>query len=52
VASWLELLPRWAARLGAAVLVLDHVVKNVETRGRWATGSQHKLAGLDGVPSL
>lgn len=49
VASWLALLPRWAARLGPAVLVLDHVVKDSESRGRWATGSQHKLAGLDGV---
>lgn len=49
VAAWLELLPRWAARLGPAVLVLDHVVKNEESRGRWATGSQHKLAGLDGA---
>jgi hypothetical protein len=49
VASWLALLPRWAARLGPAVLVLDHVVKDAENRGRWATGSQHKLAGLDGV---
>jgi hypothetical protein len=49
VASWLALLPRWAAKLGPAVLVLDHVVKDSENRGRWATGSQHKLAGLDGV---
>ncbi len=49
VAAWLELLPRWAARLGPAVLVIDHVVKDPESRGRWATGSQHKLAGLDGA---
>jgi hypothetical protein len=49
IASWLALLPRWAARQGLTVLVLDHVVKDTETRGRWATGSQHKLAGLDGV---
>lgn len=49
VATWLELLPRWAARLGPAVLVIDHVVKDAESRGRWATGSQHKLAGLDGA---
>ncbi len=52
VARWLELLPRWAARLGPAVLVLDHVTKDTETRGRWATGSGHKLAGLDGVAYL
>ncbi len=49
ISTWLELLPRWAARLGPAVLVLDHVVKDTESRGRWATGSAHKLAGLDGV---
>lgn len=49
VAAWLEMLPRWAVKLGPAVVVLDHVVKDAETRGRWATGSQHKLAGLDGV---
>lgn len=49
VATWLDLLPRWAARLGPAVLVLDHVVKDTESRGRWATGSQHKLSGLDGA---
>jgi hypothetical protein len=49
IAKWLELLPRWASRLGPAVAVLDHVVKDAESRGRWATGSQHKLSGLDGV---
>ena len=39
VARWLELLPRWAKKLDTAVLVLDHVVKDAESRGRWATGS-------------
>jgi len=48
IASWLALLPRWAAKLGPAVVVLDHVVKDAENRGRWASGSGHKLAGLDG----
>lgn len=48
IASWLALLPRWAAKRGPAVLVLDHVIKDSKSRGRWATGSQHKLAGLDG----
>ncbi len=52
IAAWLSLLPRWAAKLGPAVFVLDHVTKNAETRGRWATGSQHKLSGLDGVAYL
>ncbi len=49
IASWLDLLPRWAAKLGPAVVVLDHVVKDADSRGRWATGSQHKLSGLDGA---
>ncbi len=49
IATWLELLPRWAAKLGPAVAVLDHVVKDAESRGRWATESQHKMSGLDGV---
>jgi hypothetical protein len=52
VATWLALLPRWAASHGPAVLVLDHVVKNADNRGRFATGSQHKLAGVDGVALL
>jgi hypothetical protein len=36
-------------RLGACVLLLDHVVKNPEGRGRWAIGSQRKLAAIDGT---
>ncbi len=47
VAKWLELLPRPAARTGAAVLAIDHVVKDKESRGRYASGAQHKLAGID-----
>lgn len=49
ISAWLDLIPRWAARLGPAVIVLDHVVKDAESRGRWSTGSGHKLAGIDGV---
>lgn len=48
VAAYLELLPRWIARQGPAVVQLDHVVKDAENRGRFATGSQHKLSGIDG----
>jgi hypothetical protein len=36
-------------RTGASVLLIDHVTKASEDRGRWATGSQHKLAVLDGA---
>ncbi len=35
------------ARAGAAVLLIDHVVKDREARGRYAIGGQHKLAGVD-----
>ncbi len=52
VAKWLELLPRPAARAGAAVLLIDHVVKDKESRGRYALGAQHKLAGIDVAYSL
>jgi hypothetical protein len=36
-----DVVGRWRAR-GAAVLLLDHVVKNREQRGRFAIGSQRK----------
>ena len=49
VASFLELLPRWIADHGPAVLMIDHVVKDTEKQGRWSIGGQHKLAGIDGV---
>ena len=45
-AKFLALLPRPIAERGAAVLELDHVVKSRETRGRYAIGAQHKLAGI------
>ena len=38
-----------AMRLGTAVLSTDHETKSKETRGRFAIGGQHKLAGLNGV---
>jgi hypothetical protein len=40
---------RWIASHGPAVLMIDHVTKNSETRGHWASGSGHKLAGIDGA---
>jgi len=49
VAQFYGGLPRWLASTGAAVALLDHVVKNETARGRWATGSQHKLSGLTGA---
>ena len=52
VAAWKSRLPDWAIGEGAAVLVVDHVVKSREDRGRWATGSGHKLAATDVAFSL
>ena len=49
ITRWLQAIPRRLKGAGATVLVIDHVVKSSEGRGRWAIGSGHKLAGLDGV---
>jgi hypothetical protein len=49
IASLAALLTRPLADLGAAVLPVDHVVKDPEQRGRWATGSQHKLSAVGGA---
>ncbi len=38
-----------AAPSSPAVVSLDHVAKSSEARGRWAIGSQHKIAGLTGA---
>ena len=48
-ARFLELLPRWIADHGPAVVVIDHVVKDKEKQGRFAIGAQHKLAGINGA---
>lgn len=49
IARFYALLPRPIVRAGAAVLLLDHLVKDKENQGRWGIGGQHKLAGVDGV---
>jgi hypothetical protein len=49
VVGWIEKVPRWVARTGAAVVMLDHVVKDREQQGRWARGSGAKLAAVDGA---
>jgi AAA domain len=48
VAKFVELLARPLARMGAAVVLVDHVAKDRNGRGRFALGAQHKLAGIDG----
>jgi hypothetical protein len=50
VATWLRDFPRrFAAATGAAVVLIDHVVKNTSARGRFAVGAQAKMAGLSGA---
>ena len=49
VAEFLERLPRRITRAGPAVLLLDHVGRNKDARGRFAIGAQAKLAGIDGA---
>lgn len=49
VIPWIEKLPRPLARAGAAVVMIDHVVKDKEQQGRWARGSSAKLAVVDGA---
>jgi len=49
ITLWLQAIPRRLKAAGATVVVIDHVAKSSDGRGRWAIGSGHKLAGLDGV---
>ena len=50
VAAWMRRIPRrLATRTGAAVIAIDHVTKDPDTRGRFAIGSQAKMAGIDGA---
>lgn len=44
--------PEAAGYAGPAVVEIDHVVKSKDERGRWAIGSQHKMAGLKGAAYL
>lgn len=47
VARWQRTLPKAIARqTGAAVVCVDHVTKDSDSRGRFALGGQHKMAGL------
>jgi len=49
VAAYVIKLPRRIADKGPAVLQIDHVTKDSETRGRYAIGGQHKLASITGT---
>ena len=50
-AKFLSAIPRPIADHGAAVVLMDHVGRNKETRGRYALGAQHKLAGVSAAYS-
>jgi hypothetical protein len=52
VARFGQLLPRWLADRGPAVVALDHVVKTQDQRGRYAIGGVHKLNGVNGAAYL
>ncbi|GMA31585.1 hypothetical protein [Litorihabitans aurantiacus] len=50
IATWHRAVPRLlATRTRAAVVLIDHVVKNGDTRGRFALGGQAKMAAIDGA---
>jgi hypothetical protein len=50
VTAFMRRFPRLVARrTGAAVVLIDHVAKDADTRGRHAVGSQAKLNALDGA---
>ncbi|GAA2875692.1 hypothetical protein GCM10010517_36650 [Streptosporangium fragile] len=49
VAQFGQMLVKPITTLGAAVVSLDHVTKDKESRGRYAIGAVHKLNGLNGA---
>ncbi len=46
-AKYQSMLTKRIRALGPAVIEIDHVVKNRESRGNWQAGSGHKKAGID-----
>jgi hypothetical protein len=53
ITRWMRIFPRViAGESGAAVVLIDHVTKNAETRGRFQIGGQAKLATIDGAAYL
>lgn len=52
VAKFLNLLVRPLKDSGAAVLQIDHPVKNADSRGRYAAGGHTKLGGIDAQYSV
>ena len=53
ITAWMRDIPRTIARhTGAAVILVDHVVKATEGRGRFPIGGQAKMAAIDGTGYL
>lgn len=53
ITAWMRDIPRTIARAtGAAVILVDHVVKSQEGRGRFPIGGQAKMAAIDGTGYL
>lgn len=49
IAHFMRTFPRMLARkTGAAVVLIDHVTKDADSRGRYALGGQAKMNALDG----
>ncbi|MFD1836399.1 bifunctional DNA primase/polymerase [Brachybacterium rhamnosum] len=53
ITAWMRDIPRRIARAtGAAIILVDHVVKSAEGRGRFPIGGQAKMAAIDGTGYL
>lgn len=50
--AWMRSVARTIALGGAAVLIIDHVVKDKDARGRWGRGSGAKLGEVDTAFSM
>ena len=49
VAQFCHGLPRWLKDGGAAVLLIEHVTKSSDSRGRGGNGSERTINGVDGA---
>lgn len=50
ISRWHRAVPRMlSTHTGAAVVLIDHVIKSQEGRGRFAIGGQTKMAAIDGA---
>ena len=52
IADFYARLPRWLARFGAAVVLIDHIPKDPKGIGPAQTGSQHKRSAITGASYL